>query len=159
MNSYYYFLSLISNNATDTYEVFVGSMVLYGIGGPSYKVHHARPIAYNPATIQNDIAVLILAQEIHFNSFVNKIPLASTARVGGELATLSGWGAYYVVTTAYAIPYSFALLYATVPVINNETCKVSSTDNSYRGLTPGMLCAGYSEGNVGRKCFCYYYLN
>lgn len=56
----------------------------------AYRIHRS----YNPANLNNDIAILISPSAIQFNWWIQPIALAAATSSSfvGELATVSGWG-------------------------------------------------------------------
>ncbi|CAH2095592.1 unnamed protein product [Euphydryas editha] len=91
----------------------------------------------------NDIAVLILAENVQKSKYVIPICLPrgelSRKQFDGSVATVVGWG-----TTRYAGSESSRQLEARLPVWRNEDC-----DRAYfQPITDSFLCAGYPRGGV-----------
>lgn len=122
-----------------TLKVRVGSTVSSD-GGQLMQILRIRQHpSYNPATIANDITVLILVASLSFNGNIAQITLPSNGlRLStGEMTNVVGWGVLYeggILSTQ--------LRYVSVPIISNEDC-----NEAYRnGITGGMLCAGFEDG-------------
>ena len=99
--------------------------------------------AYDPETMENDIAL------IELNSPVNNVPLVQIATSdlyngAGELLKVIGWGTQS--SGASNLPKD--LMQVQVPVVSNTACGSSYSDET---IGDGMLCAGYPQG---RKDSC-----
>ncbi|KAG6451312.1 proclotting enzyme isoform X2 [Manduca sexta] len=91
----------------------------------------------------NDIAVLVLSDNVHKSKYVIPICLPSgdinRQHFEGALATVVGWG-----TTRYGGGESSRQLEAKLPVWRNDDC-----DRAYfQPITDTFLCAGYARGGV-----------
>lgn len=100
---------------------------------------------YKPATFQNDIAVIRLAQDVSYKEHIIPVclPELSTSFVG-EKATVVGWG-----RTAHGQVATPAKLQETeVQVISAETCQEWFRSNNRAEVIYAheFLCAGYEEG-------------
>ncbi|XP_049885606.1 proclotting enzyme-like [Pectinophora gossypiella] len=91
----------------------------------------------------NDIAILVLAENVQKSKYVIPICLPSgelaRQQFDGAVATVVGWG-----TTRYGGGESSRQLEAKLPVWRNEDC-----DRAYfQPITDTFLCAGYARGGV-----------
>ncbi len=131
-----------SNNAYDPSRitVTVGEYDRNNPSGTEIAVTQVIPHeSYNPATFDNDIALLRLAEPADTSDpTVGTIPLNSQSNLAsGTLATVTGWG-----TTSSGGSTSAVLQEVNVPLVTNQSCNLS-----YGGqITSNMLCAGYDEG-------------
>ncbi|XP_053615918.1 proclotting enzyme-like isoform X2 [Plodia interpunctella] len=114
----------------------------------------SRPVTHRVAAVRaheqfsrvgfyNDIAILVLADNVQKSKYVIPICLPSGADLSrqfdGHLATVVGWG-----TTRYGGGESTKQLEAKLPVWRNEDC-----DRAYfQPITATFLCAGYARGGV-----------
>ncbi|KAM6429105.1 transmembrane protease serine 11E-like [Rhynochetos jubatus] len=92
---------------------------------------------------QYDVAVVELASAIEFTSDVHSVCLPEASHVFPENTTcfVTGWGA--LENDGYSVNQ---LRQAEVKIISTATCNRRQV---YAGaITPGMLCAGYLEGQV-----------
>jgi len=104
------------------------------------KIEHED---YNPATLENDIALLFLDREAVFNSLVRNIsvpPQGSDVTVG-KSCVISGWGT----TSETATSSPSILQHANVPVLSNRKCQTYL--RSIR-VVDVFLCAGFEEGGI-----------
>ena len=101
----------------------------------SHKIPHEL---YNPRTIENDIALIFMANAPNdlftLNNFVRGIPLPissdDTINLAGSIATISGYGK---VNNTHA---SSNLQWAQAPIITNALCS-----NTYPGIIKnGNIC-------------------
>jgi hypothetical protein len=97
---------------------------------------------YDPATSDNDIALLQLASPVVLGGSAGVVPLVSSpANDGiaapGVLALVSGWG-----TTTEGGTSADILQKVRVPIVSNATCNQALGG----GITRNMLCAGFAEG-------------
>ncbi|XP_036334692.1 trypsin zeta-like [Rhagoletis pomonella] len=101
---------------------------------------------YNPSTIDNDIALLVLATPLPINNFTIKpVELADVPSLNGATATVTGWG-----TLVQGGSSPNLLQEVKVPIVSNELC---DQDYGSAGLiTDSMLCAGVR--GVGGKDAC-----
>ena len=99
---------------------------------------------YNPATYQNDIALLELSQEVTYKQHI--IPVCLPERhenTTGRMATVTGWG-----RTQYGVPTSPGFLQKVdVEVLNSTTCQTwMNSVGRKEKIYPNMMCAGYKSG-------------
>lgn len=100
--------------------------------------------AYNPATYQNDIALLELSEEVTYRQHIIPICLPSKSEnFTGEKATVTGWG-----RTQYGVPNSPGTLQKVdVEVLETDTCQEWMRSVGRREkIYENMICAGYKEG-------------
>ncbi|NWU69640.1 TM11E protease, partial [Pterocles burchelli] len=100
---------------------------------------------YNDFVIDHeyDVAVVELASPIEFTSDVHSVCLPEASHVFPDNTScfVTGWGA--LVNDGSSVNH---LRQAEVKIISTETC---NSKEVYAGaITPGMLCAGYLEGQV-----------
>lgn len=96
---------------------------------------------YDDWTLDNDISVLHLAGTLNVGLpgiATIAMPVQGAGTAVGTSARVSGWGALYE-----DHPGSDYLRYVFVPVISNAECNALYGG----GITAGMLCAGFPEGN------------
>lgn len=103
--------------------------------------HHA----YEPATTDNDIALLRLSSPLPLSSTINVVaPLSASQEnqlaASNTLATVTGWG-----TTSPGGDSSTTLLQTQVPLLSSSDCAATSAYGSSR-LSSNMICAGYPSG-------------
>ena len=98
--------------------------------------------AYNPATGDNDIALLQLDAPVIFTSRVQPISVRTTDAPVGTAAFVTGWG-----NTAPGSGASDILQEAILPVEDTTTCNDAGTLS--RTVTDTMVCAGYLTGEQG----------
>lgn len=99
---------------------------------------------YNPATYQNDIALLELSQEVDYKQHIVPVCLPSKDdNSTGRMATVTGWG-----RTQYGVPTSPGTLQKVdVEVLNSTTCQSWMKSVGRREVIyNNMLCAGYKQG-------------
>lgn len=99
---------------------------------------------YNPATYQNDIALLELSQEVTYKQHIIPVCLPERGENStGRMATVTGWG-----RTQYGVPTSPGLLQKVdVEVLNSTTCQGWMKSVGRREVIfPNMMCAGYKAG-------------
>jgi len=84
--------------------------------GTNYRLH----AGYNPANLNNDIAILIMPVAATYNAFVQAsiIPHGNPNLFAGVTATVSGWGR----TSDASQAVSALLRSVTAPVITNAAC-------------------------------------
>ncbi|XP_043518363.1 trypsin-like isoform X1 [Frieseomelitta varia] len=95
---------------------------------------------FNPKTLENDIALLALKVPFKLTPEVNVAPLADNSPIPDTICQVAGWGypaEDYPVT-------SENLMYVDLPLLSRGTCKKLLEDIT--DFPPGMLCAGYIEG-------------
>lgn len=96
---------------------------------------------YDEYTLENDISILYLAAALNValpGISAIAMPPQGAGTAVGALARVSGWGALYE-----GNPGVDYLRYVYVPVISNAECNAAYGG----GITGGMLCAGFPEGN------------
>jgi secreted trypsin-like serine protease len=99
---------------------------------------------YNPATYQNDIALLELSQEVTYKQHIIPVCLPDRHQNStGRMATVTGWG-----RTQYGVPTSPGILQKVdVEVLNTTTCQGWMKSAGRREVIyPNMMCAGYKAG-------------
>ncbi|EFX87132.1 hypothetical protein DAPPUDRAFT_43419, partial [Daphnia pulex] len=93
---------------------------------------------YNPATVDNDIAVLTLDSPVKYTKKIAPVCLVPECfNSDGLPVTAMGWG-----NTETGGSNSDVLRHATLTVVDNKQCKVKLDDDE---LAPSTLCA-YAEG-------------
>ncbi|CAL1527992.1 unnamed protein product [Lymnaea stagnalis] len=96
---------------------------------------------YNITTVENDIALLVLAQPLTFSDVIQPIclPTAEQGVTAGEICLLAGWGATR--GTANEMVLNQVLL----PIIPDDVCSLVEWygDDFIANTT---FCAGYEEG-------------
>ncbi|CAL7938505.1 unnamed protein product [Xylocopa violacea] len=95
---------------------------------------------YNESTLRNDIAVLILKGEFETNQDVDNVPLIAGSPIPDTICQVAGWG--YPAEEAPDVTDS--LMYVDLPLLANDRCKTLLANIT--DFPPGMLCAGYEEG-------------
>ncbi|XP_076759812.1 trypsin [Xylocopa sonorina] len=95
---------------------------------------------YNEATLQNDIAILVMTTEFVINLDVTNVPLISGSPLPYTICQVSGWG--YPDENANDVTDS--LMYVDLPLLSSSRCKALLANIT--DFPPGMLCAGYEEG-------------
>lgn len=103
--------------------------------------HHA----YEPATTDNDIALLRLSSPLPLSSTINVVaPLSASQEsqlaASNTLATVTGWG-----TTSPDGDTSTVLLQTQVPLLTSSDCAATSAYGRSK-LSSNMICAGYPSG-------------
>ncbi|XP_075399682.1 transmembrane protease serine 11B [Tenrec ecaudatus] len=114
---------------------------------PPYMEHHVKKIiiheAYNPKEYHDDIAIVLLTENVLFNNDVHRVCLPEASQIfsPGEGVVVTGWGALF-----HDGQYPVVLQKAPVKIIDTNTCNAVE---AYNGLVlDTMLCAGYMEGNI-----------
>jgi hypothetical protein len=132
-------MSSLSDTPASQIRVRIGT-VNRNSGGQRFDVAQVvRHPGYNPATMDNDIALLRLTAS---TGSLAKVDLATdlaedTIASPGTLATVSGWGA---LSEGGSSPNR--LQFVDVPLLSNGSCNVA-----YNGeITSNMVCAGFSSG-------------
>ena len=98
--------------------------------------------SYNPATIENDLALLQLSSPLVYTPRVQPIsPRTSGAAITGS-AEVSGWGQTSPISAS-----SDVLMKAVLPVQDTSTCNSAGT--LPLTVRSGMLCAGFVSGDHG----------
>ncbi|PIK44858.1 putative transmembrane protease serine 9 [Apostichopus japonicus] len=108
--------------------------------------HMVHP-GYNPIILDNDVALLKLAEPVKFDYYVRPVCLPDgndfdeAERYSNCYAT--GWGK----TSQYS-SVSMDLRQANLPLVNRTVCDQQLRSLGYYTITENMLCAGYDEGMV-----------
>lgn len=118
-------------------------------GEPGVDIHEKRVIkhpSYNSDTLENDLALLELEQEVpspwQIPALVNANPASAAHRAGQELMLL-GWG-----RTIVWNPFTPTVLHrVTIPLLDDETCSTLYRDYGFIGVN--SLCAGLRDGGKG----------
>lgn len=97
---------------------------------------------YNIPSLNNDIALLFLDEDLVFGDKVQPIPLPIQGRKvpAGSISLVSGWGAL-----EQGGPSPLQLQFVAVPIVDDKLC-----ETAVRGvITDTMICAGnYEEGGA-----------
>lgn len=129
----------VDGRESKTFAVVSGSNNLNGGDGFIVKVKNIYiHDSYDIWTIDNDVAVLHLAQDLPSNYLSSPIKLADELPEVDELATVTGWG-----ETVLDGNYSDMLRYVQVPILDSNDCQNSY---KYEVVTPNMVCAGVKQG-------------
>ncbi|XP_071819791.1 transmembrane protease serine 9-like [Apostichopus japonicus] len=102
---------------------------------------------YNPIILDNDVALLKLAEPVKFHYYVRPICLPD----GNDFDEVesytncyaTGWG-----RTSQFGNISTDLRQANLPLVNRSICYEQLINNGYNTITENMICAGYDEGMV-----------
>ncbi|KAL4928803.1 serine protease [Aspergillus undulatus] len=96
---------------------------------------------YNSATVDNDISILTLSEELTFGDGIGAVDLPSSSALpaAGTVGTLTGWGALREGGNV-----SPTLQYVDVPVVSKSQC--SSDYQGFNEITDSMVCAGVEGG-------------
>lgn len=97
----------------------------------SFKCHEG----YNPSTMVNDIAVIILTEAVEYSDSIQPVSLASVDPAAGTLAVVTGWGTLR--EGAFTLPTT--LQEVTVDIVSRESCQ-SSYGTRYN-INESMVCA------------------
>uniref|UniRef100_A0A2H1VHR7 SFRICE_012354 n=1 Tax=Spodoptera frugiperda TaxID=7108 RepID=A0A2H1VHR7_SPOFR len=138
------------NRAPGQFRIRVGSS-FRSSGGVVHNVmlNIVHP-AYNPWTMDSDIAILRSASTFSFNNNVRAASIAGANYFPGDNQAVwaAGWGDTYSSSGAG----SEQLRHVQLVVINQETCR-RQYENTFYPITDNMLCAGWPTG--GRDtCQC-----
>ncbi|XP_062559147.1 chymotrypsin-2-like [Armigeres subalbatus] len=139
---------LTAAHCTIGYQAFELRAVLGSIartsGGESYNfaqiVEHPD---FNEVTLENDIALLQTAYAIQMSSSVQPIKMGNSFTSGGDIATVSGWGA-----TNYGSLTSVMLQYMEVRTLNNEECRLRHNIQNWTKIHGSSICT-YSRAGQG----------
>lgn len=117
---------------------------------PKYIYTHE---AYNEASLENDVALMVLNEPFVFGSSIDKIELPEQDQQFQGFLTASGWGA-----TEERGPVTAILQKARLPIVRIERCSMEYTKIG-RVITNNMICAGQAgldacEGDSGGPGFC-----
>uniref|UniRef100_A0A336LSM8 CSON000161 protein n=1 Tax=Culicoides sonorensis TaxID=179676 RepID=A0A336LSM8_CULSO len=98
---------------------------------------------YDPATFENDLALLQLESPVHYDTHVVPICLPpDNADFTGRKATITGWG-----RLKYNGGVPSVLQEVQVPVMENTVCQeMFNTAGHQKKILPSFLCAGYANG-------------
>uniref|UniRef100_A0A1A9W2F3 Peptidase S1 domain-containing protein n=1 Tax=Glossina brevipalpis TaxID=37001 RepID=A0A1A9W2F3_9MUSC len=98
---------------------------------------------YDPATFENDIALLELDSTVQYDSHIVPICMPSDkADFTGRMATVTGWG-----RLKYGGGVPSVLQEVQVPIIENSVCQeMFHTAGHNKRILNSFLCAGYANG-------------
>jgi len=97
---------------------------------------------YNPSTIDFDIAILVLEENLQYSDKIQPIEMATQEATDGDNCVVSGWG-----NQKEGVPSSpDNLKAAKIRIISNSNCKAYYGSSS---ITDRMMCAGVPEGGQG----------
>ncbi|XP_032683053.1 trypsin-4-like [Odontomachus brunneus] len=114
--------------------------------GSYYKVKRiVRHPGYNPMTIDYDIALLELDDEVRFNSNMQPVKLAEKELESGIMVNITGWGA--IMPGGWTSP---VLMGVSLPIVDRNTCKLKYW--FVRNITDRMICAGYLQKGGKDAC-------
>ncbi|KAM9481983.1 chymotrypsin-like protease CTRL-1 [Clarias gariepinus] len=103
---------------------------------------------YNSATLNNDIALLLLNSSVPFNSYITPVCLAGQGSTfsAGTNCWITGWG-----NTASGVQLSSpgVLQEAMVPTVDTNVCNLLL---GFGSITPNMVCAGYLQKGGTDTC-------
>ncbi|PIK44857.1 hypothetical protein BSL78_18280 [Apostichopus japonicus] len=121
---------------------------------------------YNPIILDNDVALLKLAEPVKFDYYVRPFVsrtgmilmkwnaiLIATQQDGVEQVSLVMHSDAFAslqmeVTCTYDGNVSTDLRQANLPLVNRSICYEQLINNGYNTITENMICAGYDEGMV-----------
>uniref|UniRef100_A0A3Q3QBE8 Peptidase S1 domain-containing protein n=1 Tax=Monopterus albus TaxID=43700 RepID=A0A3Q3QBE8_MONAL len=137
------------SNDTSNLLVFLGSQTLLSLS--PYRVFRtvtqiiSHP-DFNPATLDNDIALVRLSSPVNFTTHVLPVCLAASGSTfyNGTDAWVTGWGNTCVSSVPPPVPYN--LREVDVPVVGNRQC---NCDYGVGTITDNMMCAGSPAGGKG----------
>lgn len=120
-----------------TLNILAGSTYLDGSDGQlksvASKIQH--PL-YNPQTIDYDISILKLVNNLTMGATVKSIPMTYQKPSQGSECVVSGWGA---LSEGGSSPNQLNAVF--VPVVSNQQC-----NDDLGGITYTMFCAGFAAG-------------
>ncbi|XP_037929671.1 serine protease filzig-like [Teleopsis dalmanni] len=98
---------------------------------------------YDPATFENDLALLELESAVQFDTHIVPICMPSDqADFTGRMATVTGWG-----RLKYGGGVPSVLQEVQVPIIENSVCQeMFHTAGHNKKILSSFLCAGYANG-------------
>ncbi|XP_029477554.1 serine protease hepsin-like isoform X1 [Oncorhynchus nerka] len=109
-------------------------------------VYHSSYLPFVDPNIDDnsrDIAVLALAQPLHFTDYIQPVCLPHYGQrlIDGQLGTVTGWG-----NVGYYGTLADVLQEANVPIINDAVC--NAPDYYDNQITTSMFCAGFEKGGT-----------
>ncbi|KAI8037647.1 hypothetical protein M5D96_009816 [Drosophila gunungcola] len=98
---------------------------------------------YDPATFENDLALLELDSPVSFDTHIVPICMPNdVADFTGRMATVTGWG-----RLKYGGGVPSVLQEVQVPIIENSVCQeMFHTAGHNKKILTSFLCAGYANG-------------
>uniref|UniRef100_W8AY49 Serine proteinase stubble n=1 Tax=Ceratitis capitata TaxID=7213 RepID=W8AY49_CERCA len=98
---------------------------------------------YDPATFENDLALLELESPVQFDTHIVPICMPNDqADFTGRMATVTGWG-----RLKYGGGVPSVLQEVQVPIIENSVCQeMFHTAGHNKKILSSFLCAGYANG-------------
>jgi len=138
-------------------DIVAGEHTLNLSEGSEQKIEVVQQFLHPPwgkpmKNLENDIALLKLAQDIRYDKYTQPacLPKLATENMdykAGNMVIISGWGSTSAAFATHDALHPTTLQVAQVPLIADETCK----KNEYHGwrITDSMICAGkLGEGGV-----------
>uniref|UniRef100_A0A8C8HWC8 Hepsin n=1 Tax=Oncorhynchus tshawytscha TaxID=74940 RepID=A0A8C8HWC8_ONCTS len=109
-------------------------------------VYHSSYLPFVDPNIDDnsrDIAVLALAQPLHFTDYIQPVCLPHYGQrlIDGQIGTVTGWG-----NVGYYGTLADVLQEANVPIINDAVC--NAPDYYDNQITTSMFCAGFEKGGT-----------
>ncbi|XP_029600032.1 serine protease hepsin [Salmo trutta] len=109
-------------------------------------VYHSSYLPFVDPNIDDnsrDIAVLALAQPLHFTDYIQPVCLPHYGQrlIDGQMGTVTGWG-----NVGYYGTLADVLQEANVPIINDAVC--NAPDYYDNQITTSMFCAGFEKGGT-----------
>uniref|UniRef100_A0A4W5K7M4 Hepsin n=1 Tax=Hucho hucho TaxID=62062 RepID=A0A4W5K7M4_9TELE len=109
-------------------------------------VYHSSYLPFVDPSIDDnsrDIAVLALAQPLHFTDCIQPVCLPHYGQrlIDGQMGTVTGWG-----NVGYYGTLADILQEANVPIINDAVC--NAPDYYDNQITTSMFCAGFEKGGT-----------
>lgn len=143
--------AFVGKNNRDDLRIRAG-MTSLKMGGVYRKISKMveHPRFNKPTILNNDIAVLILAEALVFGPHIQPVALPNPEEMlrTGTVGTVSGWG--YVRVDG---PGADVLRYVDLPVVDHASCVKSYQNyNGQARVTDQNFCAGYWK--VGGKDSC-----
>ncbi|WP_158502001.1 serine protease [Vitiosangium sp. GDMCC 1.1324] len=131
-----------ADSQPEDFQVYVGSAKLSAGGRLVNLARIYRHKEFNPGTMDNDIALLRLAEPLDSSLAIAPLPTEKQNLIGaGKSVVISGWGA----TREGGRQKPDELLFNTVKVVGNPQC---NAPESYGGvITERMLCAGDGQND------------
>jgi uncharacterized protein (DUF2141 family) len=97
---------------------------------------------YDTVTQDYDLALIKLSRGVNFPTVQPLLPFQTNLSLTGAKATVIGWGDQDFGAGKYPVDLREAL----VPIYDQETCNTNYA--KLGGITPRMICAGYSQGRI-----------